>query len=370
MPTPAPTAGSPIQPLLDLAAIFITPDWTKLLALFPIFLALLFAVWVLATMRGFATLGPRRRAPARIQPVTPAGIHMPGGANAPILVAFGAGALFLGLVLGGLALWFGVFLLIVTLMVWFREAIRDYDHLAGAQRLPAIVHEGPPPGVHMPGPSIRPLMGALGTAALLGGLVVGGWVLILAIVFLVYTLVGWLVDFTAEYRKIEEADQTGHLENIPARRLPVRSLQVFAVLFALVALNQAGILPPTGSATAGGPGASPGASGAPAGSAAPGGPVAPPGSLPVVAKGFAYDTQALEAAAGKPFTIFLTNQDPPGTSHDVELRSKDGSVLKSQPPTNGGASQAYHYDALQPGDYVYICSIHPIPAMTGTLTVK
>jgi plastocyanin len=370
VPTPAPTAGSPIQPLLDLAAIFITPDWSKLLALFPILLALIFALWIMVTIRGFAAVGPKRRAPARVEPVTPAGIHMPGGSAAPILVAFGAGALFLGLVLGGIALWFGVILLVATLMVWFREAIRDYDHLAGAQRLPAVVHEGPPPGVHMPGPSIRPLMGALGSAALLGGLVVGGWVLVLAVVFLVYTLVGWLVDFTAEYRKVEEADKTGHLENIPPRRLPVRTLQVFGVLFALVALNQAGILPPTGSATAGGPGASPGASGAPGGSAAPGGPVAPPGSLPVVAKSFAYDTQTLETAAGKPFTIFFTNQDPAGTPHDVELRAKDGTVLQQQKPTDGGTSNAYQYTALQPGDYTYICSIHPIPAMTGTLTVK
>jgi plastocyanin len=370
VPTPAPTAGSPIQPLLDLAAIFITPDWSKLLALFPILLALIFALWIMVTIRGFATVGPKRRAPARVEPATPAGIHMPGGSVAPILVAFGAGSLFLGLVLGGIALVVGVMLLVATLMVWFREAIRDYDNLAGAQRLPAVVHEGPPPGVHMPGPSIRPFMGALGSAALLGGLVVGGWVLALAVVFLVYTLVGWLVDFTAEYRKVEEADQTGHLENIPPRRLPVRTLQVFAVLFALVALNQAGILPPTGSATAGGPGASPGASGAPGGSAAPGGQVAPPGSLPVVAKGFAYDTQTLETAAGKPFTIFFTNQDPAGTPHDVELRAKDGTVLQPQKPTDGGTSNAYQYTALQPGDYTYICSIHPIPAMTGTLTVK
>ncbi|HEY4228052.1 MAG TPA: cupredoxin domain-containing protein [Candidatus Limnocylindrales bacterium] len=374
MPTPAPTAGSPIQPLLDLAAIFITPDWSKLLALFPILLALIFAVWFLAAARGFATLGPRRRAPARVQPVTPAGVHMPGGSPAPILVAFGAGSLFLGLVIGGIGLLFGVFLLVATLLIWFREAIRDYDHIAGSQNLPAVVHPGPPPGVHMPGPSIRPLMGALGSAALLGGLVVGGWVLVLAVVFLVYTLIGWLTDFTAEYRKVEEADHTGHLENIPTRRLPARTLQVFAVLFALVALNQAGILPPTSPATAGGPGASgaPTASGAAPGSsgAALGAPAGPPGSLPLVAKGFAYETQTLEVSAGKPFTIFFTNQDPAGTPHDVELRNKDGSVIKSQAPTNGGTSTAYQYDALQPGDYVYICSIHPIPAMTGTLTVK
>jgi hypothetical protein len=69
VPTPAPTAGSPIQPLLDIAAIFITPDWAKLIALFPIFLAVLFAVWFLVALRGFATLGPRRRAGARPPPL-------------------------------------------------------------------------------------------------------------------------------------------------------------------------------------------------------------------------------------------------------------------------------------------------------------
>ncbi len=221
----------------------------------------------------------------------------------------------------------------------------------------------------MPGPSIRPFLGALGTAALLGGLVVGGWVLVLAVVFLVWTLMGWLVDFTAEYSKVEEADRTGHLENIPARRLPLRTLQVFAVLFAIVALWQFGIFPPATPATAGGPGASPGAS--PGGSGGSGGAqVAPPGSLPLVAKGVAYQTKTLDVPAGKPFTIFFTNEDPPGTPHDVELRARDGSVLKHEPKTDGGTSQAYQFDALQPGDYVYICSFHPIDAMTGTLTVK
>src|SRR5512143_3656473 len=335
-----------VQTLLNIAAIFVLPDWGQLIKLFPIFAALLFAAWFLFTVRKFATLGPRRRAPARIQPLTPASVHMPGGSVAPILVAFGAGALFLGLVVGGIALWVGVTLLVLTLLVWFREAIRDYDHIEGAQRLPAVIHPGPPPGVHMPGPSIRPFLGALGSAALLGGLVVGGWVLVLAVVFLVYTLIGWLIDFTAEYGKVVEADSTGHLENIAPRRLPVRTLQVFAVLFALLALNQAGIFPPAGPASGGTPGASPAASA--------GGPVAPAGSIPLVAKGFAFDTKAIQAAAGKPFTIFLTNQDSASTPHDVELRKKDGTVIKKQPPTSGGTSQAYQYDALEAGDYVFI----------------
>jgi plastocyanin len=352
-----------VQTLLEAAAAVVTPDWKALIALIPIGLALLFLAWTLLTGRKFATVGPRRRAPARIEPITPATVHMPGGSAAPILVAFGAGALFLGLVLGGVWLMGGAAILVVTLLVWFREALRDYWHLEPAERLPAVIDDapkGPPPGVHMPGPSIRPLLGALGSAALLGGLVIGGWVLILAVVFLVYTLIGWLVDFTAEYRKVEEADTTGHLENIPPRRLPVRTLQVFAVLFALLGMAQLGIFPPAGPASGGAPGAS----------AAPSGPVAPPGALPVVAKGLAYDTHELEAKAGAPIAIFLRNEDPAGTPHDVELRSTDGKPIKKVPPTDGGKSQVYEYDALQPGSYVFICSIHPIDAMKGTLTVK
>ncbi len=360
MPSPSPSAQTIVDTLLGVAAIFITPDWRALIALIPIGLLLLFVAWFVFTTRKFASVGPSRRAPARIEPLTPADVHMPGGSSAPILVAFGAGALFLGLVLGGAALWIGLTLMVITLIAWFREAMRDYDHLETAQRLPAVVHEGPPPGVHMPGPSIRPLLGALGSAALLGGLVVGGWVLILAIVFLVYTLIGWLVDATAEYRKTVEADKTGHLENIPDRKLPVRTLQVFAVLFVLIGLNQLGVFPPTSAA-----GGAPGASAAPSA----GGPVGPPGSLPVIAKNIKFETTTLETPAGKPFVIFLINQDPAGTPHDVEVQNADGAAIKKVPPTSGGASKAYDYDALQPGTYKFICSFHP-GLMTGTLTVK
>jgi plastocyanin len=207
----------------------------------------------------------------------------------------------------------------------------------------------------MPGPSIRPLLGALGTAALLGGLVVGGWVLILAVIFLVYTLIGWLVDATAEYRKAVEADTTGHLENIPPRRLPTRTLQVFAVLFAPLPVA-AGVFPPAPQRPAASRRLHPRG-------------CCPPGAL-TVAKDIAFDTKALEVAAGQPFAIFLRNDDPPSTPHDVDIRTTDGKTIKDQPNTAGGATQTYQYDGLEAGEYVFICSIHPIPAMTGTLTVK
>jgi plastocyanin len=356
--------------LLGVAAVFITPDWNALLALIPVLLLVLFVAWFAFTARKWATVGPRRRAPARIEPITPASIRMPGGSLAPIIVALGAAALFAGLILGGVWIAVGVAALVATLLVWLREAVRDYAHLEPAGRLPAVVPapSEPPPGVHMPGPSIRPFLGALGSAALFGGLIIGGWVLVLAVIFFVWTLLGWLADFTAEYRKVEEADHTGHLENIPDRRLPVRALQLFATAFIVLGAFQLGIIPPAGPATAGGPGAS----GGPGGSGAPGGPGgAPPGALTVVAKNIEYDKKALEVDAGKPFTIFFDNQDPASVPHDIDLRSADGSqLIKDQPTINGGASQAYQYDALQAGTYQYICSVHSVPPMTGTITVK
>jgi len=351
-----------VQTLLDIAAMFITPDWSELVARIPLLLALLAVLYFGWAIRRYATIGPARRAPARVTPVTPAHVHMPGPSASPILVALGAAALFVGLIAGGIFLWLGVIALIATMLVWGREAVRDYDRLQPPTTLPAVVHEGPPPGVHMPGPSIRPLLASLGAFALLAGLVFGGWVLALAVIFLTWTLVGWLGDFTAEYRKVEEADTTGHLENPPPKRWPMRWLQLFAVAFALVGLFQLGILPiQSPDEAAGGPGGSP----APSGAAS-----APPGAITVTAKDIAFDTHEIEVAAGEPFAILLQNDDAPGVPHDIDIRDQGGAVLQDKPHTEGGQSQLYEYAPLEPGEYVFICSVHPIPSMTGTLIVR
>ena len=347
-----------VKTLLDVAATFITPDWGALIQLIPIGLAILVVLYLLWVVRTFATAGPTRRAPARLTPIPPPTVHMPGGSAAPILVAFGAFALFGGMIIGGIWLLAGVVVLVLTLIAWGREAVRDYRQLEPLPALPAVVHEGPPPGVHMPGPSILPLMGALGTAVLFAGLVIGGWVLVVAIVFLVFTLLGWLRDFTAEYRKVEEADRTGHLENIVPRRLPTLALGAFGVLFVVVALIQAGIFPPR-IGTAGAPGAS--ASAGPAASL-------PPNTFAVVAKDVAYDTHAITVPANQPFHIQFKNQDA-GVDHDVDIRDASGKTIQDEPRTSGGQTQVYDYTALPPGTYTFICSVHPIASMTGTLTV-
>lgn len=348
--------------ILDLLSLVVTPDWGELIKLIPVALLLVVVLFFAVTARRYATVGPARRAPARLTPVTPSDIHMPGPSYAPILAAVGVAALGWGLVVGGNALWVGLLILVLTLLYWGREAVRDYDRATHAQTLPAVIHQGPPPGVHMPGPSFRPLLGAMGTAALLAGLVYGGWLLAVGVIIFVMTLVGWLPDARAEYAKTVEADTTGHLENPPPPAWPRRLLQVGIVLFAFAVLFQTGILPPRAAETAGG------ATGSPAPSLDAGPPAT---AFEIVAKDIAFDVRAIVVPANTPFTIKFTNNDSPGVVHDVDARAADKTtVLDDQQVVNGGSSATYAYKGLAPGTYVFICSIHPVPNMTGTITVK
>jgi mono/diheme cytochrome c family protein/plastocyanin len=115
-------------------------------------------------------------------------------------------------------------------------------------------------------------------------------------------------------------------------------------------------------------------SGGGTGSAAPSAAAAslPPGAqtFDLIAANVAYDKQSLDATANQPFGIKFTVNDP-GQIHDVDIRKDDKTtVVVDQPTTKDGQTQTYVYPGLPAGTYVFICSIHPIPAMTGTLTVK
>jgi len=102
---------------------------------------------------------------------------------------------------------------------------------------------------------------------------------------------------------------------------------------------------------------------------------APPPSgaatLQLTAKDIAYDKHEFTAPANAEFVIDFKNADPAGVAHDVDIRQSDGkTVAVDQQTTDGGKESQYTYKGLPPGTYTFICSIHPIPAMTGTLTVK
>jgi plastocyanin len=376
---------------LQLTSQLVIPDWGSLVALLPVGILVIVALGLLATFRRLMTAPAARRGKRRAAPATPTGIHMPGPSFAPIFAAIGTFLLLLGLVFGGVTIVLGVIALVLTLLYWLAEGLRIYDHDVAPTTtvLPAVAHAGPPPGVHMPGPSWRPIVGALGTALLLLGLVFGGWLLAVGVIALIIGLVGWLPDAGKEYVKTVEADTTGHLENIPSPRPPSRQLTFLALLVIGAVVIQSGVFSsqsanggtpgasgapagsggppgPAGSAPSGGPAGS-GGSASSGGPAAPGAPGGQAGDVTVEAKNVAFTQASWTGPAGVPFTIAFSNQDP-GTPHDIELTDSSGAVVFKGDIFNGVDTRTYQVPALPAGDYTFSCVVHP--NMTGTATLK
>jgi plastocyanin len=367
--------------ILEFTSQFVIPDWGGLIALLPVAIFALVLVVIVIQFWRIARAAPARRGKARIEPRPPVGVHMPGPSYAPIFAAVGAFLLFLGVVFGGLALVLGAIGLTIGLLYWLREGIVLYerDVERTQPQLPAVVHEGPPEGVHMPGPSFRPLIASLGAALLLAGLVFGPWLLAAGTIALSIALLGWLKDATGEYRKLEEADQTGHLENLPDPRMPSLVLAVFAVLVVGAVLLQTGALPP-GQAVGGEPGASPGASAPPGGGggggggegggggAAPG-PSIPAADVTITAQGLMFLESSFDAPADTPFTIAFVNLDPQ-TAHNVAIHegSATGPAVFTGEVFNGVDVRVYDVDPIPAGAYTFICTVHP--SMTGTANIQ
>ncbi len=356
--------------ILDLMAQFVIPDWGSIIELLPIIIAIVGAIILFWIFRRLRRAPEARRGKFRVEPRTPPGIHMPGPSFSPFFAAVGAFLLFLGLVFGGWVLVLGVIALILTLLYWLAEALRTYDHDIGptAPALPAVVHDGPPPGVHMPGPSFRPFLAALGAFVLFLGMVFGGWLLAAGVITLILTLVGWLADAVKEYRKAVEADATGHLENIPAPRTPKTLLWVIAIVVTLGVVLQAGWLPPSEATGAEG---SPAPSGeAPASEAPASG--APPASAPaadatMTARGVAFVEPGFSAPADRAFTIAFVNDDP-SVPHNIEIKDASGAAVFVGEVFPGVETRVYEVPALPPGTYPFLCTVHP--SMTGTATVQ
>ncbi len=366
--------------ILSLISQLVIPDWGQLVALaLPVGTAALVLLGLIRPFRLLITAPPPRRGMGRVVPATPAGIHMPGPTPVPFLAATGTFLLLLGLVFGGFTLVIGVIALVLALLYWLAEGLRTYDHDIGPPTnvLPAVVHEGPPPGVHMPGPSWRPIVGALGTALLLLGLVFGQLLLAVGVIALILGLVGWLPDAQREYVKTVGADATGHLENPPAPRPPSRQLTFLALLVVGAVVIQSGVFS-SGAANGGTPGGSggpagsgpppsPGSSGPLSSDAAGGQPGGPAADVTIEAKGVAFVQTTWTGPAGKPFTIAFDNEDP-GTPHNVELTDSSGAVVFKGEVFNGVATRTYQVPALPAGGYTFSCIVHP--SMTGTATLQ
>ena len=358
--------------ILDVMAQLVTPDWSAIIAFLPILILILSIPVLIWLLRRLMKAPPARRGKTRVASRTPAGIHMPGPSFAPAFAATGTFLLLLGLVFGGTILVLGIIALVLTLLYWLAEGLRLYDRDIGptTEEL-AVVEQAPPPGVHLPGPSWRPVVGAVGVFLLFLGLVFGGWLLLVGVIALIASLLGWLPDAIGEYRRTVEADTTGHLESGPPPRTPSRLLAVLTVLAVGAAILQSAVFAsgeespgasgsPSAAPTAGPPASGPPASGGPPASA-------PAADVQVRAQGIKFLEASWTAPADKPFTIAFDNQDP-GTPHNIELKNSADSVVFRGDVFNGVETRVYDVPAQPAGEYKFLCTVHP--SMTGTATLQ
>lgn len=91
--------------------------------------------------------------------------------------------------------------------------------------------------------------------------------------------------------------------------------------------------------------------------------------LELSANNIAYDKLELSAKADTEFTLRFTNQE--GIPHNVViLDANNTEVFRTDDLTGPDASGEFAVPALPAGEYTFYCSFHPVPAMTGTLTVE
>jgi plastocyanin len=221
----------------------------------------------------------------------------------------------------------------------------------------AAALSGPPEGVHLPPPSLLPLLVSAGSAVMLFGVAVGLEFALLGTLMTALAMIGWLVDAGREYRATTEADSTGHLVNPTPRKAPTVAIALFSLLFVFFAGSQAGII--------GGGEASPSPSGEPTACAEGG-----DATITMCAELVAFDTDSITVPAGAPFTIRFVNYDA-GIPHNVAIHEDTGTgpEVYLGEIFNGIDERTYDVPALTAGKtYVYICTVHP--NMIGTVILQ
>jgi plastocyanin len=89
----------------------------------------------------------------------------------------------------------------------------------------------------------------------------------------------------------------------------------------------------------------------------------------VVAKNVAFDVKQLTAPANKAFGIDFKQEDAGVGGHNIEIKDSSGKVVFDGQVLTDPGETTYAVGALPAGTYTFICRIHPIEPMTGTLTV-
>ena len=92
-------------------------------------------------------------------------------------------------------------------------------------------------------------------------------------------------------------------------------------------------------------------------------------TIELAAANIAFDKKELSVAADTAWTLRLTNQDT--VVHNVVILDGDSNeVFRSGDVTGPDGSGDFAVPPLPAGEYTFYCEYHPVPDMTGTLTVQ
>jgi plastocyanin len=92
------------------------------------------------------------------------------------------------------------------------------------------------------------------------------------------------------------------------------------------------------------------------------------GNVEISADNLEFSTDTITAPAGEDFTITLVNND--SAPHNISIYTEEGGEnLALGPTAEGGQTVTTDVASLEPGEYFFVCDIHPTE-MQGTLIVE
>ena len=91
------------------------------------------------------------------------------------------------------------------------------------------------------------------------------------------------------------------------------------------------------------------------------------GNVDLSADNLEFDANVIQATAGEAFTVTFANNE--AVPHNVSVYTEEGGEAIAQGDIiNEGETDEVEIEALEPGEYYFVCDLHP--EMNGTIVVE
>ena len=91
------------------------------------------------------------------------------------------------------------------------------------------------------------------------------------------------------------------------------------------------------------------------------------GTVDISAADLAFDANVIQATAGEAFTVSFTNNE--AVPHNFSVYTEEGGeAIATGEIITEGVTDEVEIEALEPGEYYFVCDLHP--EMNGTIVVE